>query len=271
MESLKSKVKTIETALHDSDRSLQSLEDRTRTGIGTEVKGILGAITEGDRKIEHVRSEVKTLLKAIENESPDSVDLEPQLSWLSPKVEAVVDRFKTAESHADAAIEHAMSGQSQIIDVGQRVEVNKSQLELAQLEGERLASDAESQLRTSERQMEDAQARIEAKEREIQRKTWQASSLRTQKTEFEEEAASKRRAAANAELEAKKNKAAYAWGVVCCHSPEYLRRTDILIGREPPWHCIGSHHRRDVSSTYSRRWWTGNVSSLTRQVRKTID
>jgi hypothetical protein len=224
MDDLKAKVGTIESALQASSRLLQSLEEKAHKSISEEVTGMRDALMDSDHRIQYVSSKVQPFLATIEYGDPSSIDLSPQMNWLSTHLGFIVGKLQTAESRADSALSYAQTYRYQFKDVGQTVEMNKTELGLSQKNSEGLASEAKSQLRESELLMEQTQSKIRNKENEISRKAIRASLLRLRTQELESEIETTRSAISTAEREAERKKEnGTAVGVVCkpALSPPY--------------------------------------------------
>jgi chromosome segregation ATPase len=212
MEKITAKVVTIESELQNSNRLLQTLENKAKKSIGREVSQMSNALVSSDHRIQHVSSEMQSFLKAIEysDQKPSSVDLSPQMNWLSSNLALIAGDFQTAESRADSALNHCTAYHYQVKDVGQDVETQKTKLDSAQQEGERLTSEVQEKLSSSQLLMEQTQSRIRDKENEIKAKTQRVSSLRSQKETMEATIRTKQAeiSRANAKAERKKDKGA---------------------------------------------------------------
>ena len=90
-------------------------------------------------------------------------------------------RLQEAEQHTDYALNHTITYQYQVSNVGQDVEAHKGKLEIAQEEGDRVAQQIQSELSESERRMADAQSKMQDKKAEIYSKSARVRSLKTKK------------------------------------------------------------------------------------------
>lgn len=228
MDFLKTKIKTIEEELHQSGRTLQTLESNAHDVIVAEVQEMRRAVVRGDRQIEHVQSETQRCLIILENEISGSADLKPQLAWLRTNVNLILEQFQNAESHADAAIEQTITYKTKINDIGQRVGISKAELRVAERNGEKLASSAQSRLQRSEQRVNEIQEKIDAKEGEIREKTSEASDLEDLLKNLEREIEAICTAAREAEKRAKKKKGMSIAGTV---RPKFWHSSRILTGK----------------------------------------
>jgi chromosome segregation ATPase len=209
MENLASKVANIESDLHKHRRQLQTLETNAKASIGGEVQDMQTALTDGDKRIQYVSSDMKSCLLQIEDYHSDHInklDLAPQMTWLSTRLGEIVSDFETAQSRAETAIYYVNDYTYQVLDVEQEVEASRSQLSEAEAGGEILVRDAQKELSVSERLLAATQAKIADKEREITTKTSEANAKRLRKTQLDREIADKNRRIREAETKVEKKK-----------------------------------------------------------------
>jgi len=169
------------------------------------------ALTNSDNKIQYVCSDMQSCLWQIEYYSDTStLDLTPQMTWLSTRLGEIVSDFEAAQSCAETAIYYVNDYTYKVLDVGQEVEASRSQLTEAEADGEILAQEAQEELSLSERLLAATQAKIVDKEREISTKTSEANAKRQRKTQLDGEIADKNRRIreAEAKVEKKKDRAA---------------------------------------------------------------
>jgi hypothetical protein len=213
MENLASKVANIESDLHKHRRQLQTLEISAKASIGGEVQRIQTALTNGDDKIQYASSQMQSCLSQIgyyHSDPASSLDLAPQMTWLSTRLAEIVNEFEIAQSCAETAIYYVNDYTYKVLDVGQEVEASRSQLTEAEVDGEILVREAQEELSLSERLLAATQAKITDKEREISAKTTEANAKRQKKTQLDGEIADNNRRIreAEAKVEKKKDRAA---------------------------------------------------------------
>jgi chromosome segregation ATPase len=232
MDSLRSKVTTIESSLQDSRRSLQRCENQARSGIGIEVVAMRQALLQGDQRISRVTSEVQSFMKLIEDLEPSEVDLKPQVNWLSESIATILRDFETAESQANKAMQQTMNYQYSVNDIGQDIAVRQHDLIEAHKNGVELAAIAEAQLRQSEKLVIWAEDNMNQKTREINNKTTEAVNLRSQLYDYQGALRDREGDLAQAKRKAESKKGKALLGVVSDCPVPYISQ-ELTAVREP--------------------------------------
>jgi hypothetical protein len=98
MDELTTKLSPIESSLHESRRKLGDYEHAAGILIGAKVSSMRDALLQGDRRIEHVTEEVWSFLRAIDSHEPHTVNLKPQINWLSANIKMIITDLQTAET-----------------------------------------------------------------------------------------------------------------------------------------------------------------------------
>lgn len=215
MDDLRTRVSSIESSLHDSRRQLQVHESKARAGIGGDVIGMRDALLQGDVRIQKAISEVNSFMKLIDFRQPGTVDLNPQINWLSGSIATILSDFETANTKANSAMIKTMTYQNSVNDVGHDVARKQRELEEAHSNGQVLAKVAESQLAQSEKLVREAEASVKQKTEEIENKRAQASALRSKLPGYESQMKEKNQELARKKQTAEDKKDKAILGGVC--------------------------------------------------------
>jgi chromosome segregation ATPase len=216
MEEITSEVSRIQQTLHSSRSQLQVLETSAKNAISSEVDGIRFSLKNGDSRVEHVTTQVRSFLSQIEyvNDST-SVDLKPQMIWLRDNLQVIVSDLDAAKAKADSSIECTEKYSYKVMDVGEEVDSASYKLTEYHEEAAKLEEQAKSSLSSSQSMLEHAQSQIKRKEQEIKEKTAEAASKRQRKKQLEADLQNKREQIARAERERKDRKEQAIASAVC--------------------------------------------------------
>ncbi|KAK3374693.1 hypothetical protein B0H63DRAFT_255503 [Podospora didyma] len=189
MDSLSTNVNKIQSTLHSSRRRLTTLETGVKKSAGKEVQDMGNSLRTSSAKIEHVSSQMRSYLAEIEytttGKPETTVNMNPQVRWLSKSLDSIVASLGEAHSSAGRALKVTEEYTYSVLDVGQTVQVQTTQLNECHSKAQGAMSQAQSSLSFSEQMLRETQARVSAKESEIWTKTREADEKRSKKTQLE--------------------------------------------------------------------------------------
>jgi chromosome segregation ATPase len=214
MDTLKQTVISVRAQLKNSKKTLRVVEKNAQRSIGYEVKEMREAILRGDQRMQHGVSEMESFLTSIEYNDTSSIDLSPQMNWLTKKLDAIIGDFKSAESSADAAREYTTNSVLEILDASEIVKRQEARLKPAKDLGHRLANQARAEL--SESQIEAANTRksLADTRKAVNDSESRVAELRTEKASLESAVEEVRKAIQEADKEVRRHKQkskAFSW------------------------------------------------------------
>jgi predicted RNase H-like nuclease (RuvC/YqgF family) len=217
MESLSSNVTKIKSYFHSSRERLNILDASAKKTIGTEVTGIRTSLQDSSTKIQHTTSQMHSYLSQIEytTKPETTVDMAPQISWLSTSLDSIVASLGGAQASADRALLCTTQYTYLVLDVGQEVEAESDRLNEFQSQAKGMASQAESLLSLSEEMLRQTQAKVRAKEEEIRIKRREVNEKRNRKKRLQREISQKNTQIAETERRRNSKKEDAGVGLVC--------------------------------------------------------
>lgn len=227
MEEITSNVSNIENSLHSLRRQLQILETSAKRSISSEVDGIRPSLKNGDSRVEYVAAQVRSFLSQIEcpDDISTSVDMKPQMLWLSDNLQIIASDLDAATAKADSSIESTMNYTYKVMDIRQQVCYSRQQLIEYHNEAAGLEEQAKESLSWSERMLKRIQLQIDSIEDQIGEKSIKVESKRQRKTQLETNLENARQQVTRSERKRKHRKEDAIVGVVCCcHVSSCLRQ-----------------------------------------------
>jgi hypothetical protein len=121
------------------------------------------ALLQGQKRVEHITSEVNDFMGTVEPNRVGEVDLKPQVRWMSESITSVLRELDNPETKATEALSQTMSFQTSIADIEQELTVQKRALNEVRKNGETFRRTATEDYNRSIRFVEQYQKDIDAK------------------------------------------------------------------------------------------------------------
>jgi chromosome segregation ATPase len=157
---------------------------------------------------------MESFLRSIEYNDTGTIDLSPQMKWLTKKLDAIIGDFKSAESSADSAREYTTISVLEILDASENVKRQQARLQPAKDLGQKLVNQARGELSTSQREAADTRKSLADTKQALKDSEYSAVELRAEKASLESAVKEVREKIQEADRDVKRQKKkskAFSW------------------------------------------------------------